>query len=220
MIKALIFDLDGTLANTELLHYRAWRQTLLKNGVEEFSFDDFRFFIGTSNEKVAGDYIKRDNIQKEISTLVLEKQVLYLDLIPEIELFPDVAATITQFYPDYRLALASSSHKKEIDAIVTSHNLADFFELIVGGDMVKHKKPAPEIYLKVQQTLGVNSDECIAFEDSEHGLNSAKNAGLYGVAIPNEFTQHHDFSRADLILKNLRDMDNEKILAIGSVDSI
>ena len=216
MIKALIFDLDGTLANTELLHYRAWRQTLLENGVDDFTFDDFRIFIGTSNEKVAGDYIESDNIQKDIHALVLEKQALYLTLIPEIELFPGVAETIARLHSTYRLAIASSSHKKEIDAIVKSHNLTEYFELIVGGDMVKHKKPDPEIYLKVQQALAIETYECIAFEDSEHGLNSAKNAAMYGVAIPNEFTQHHDFSRADLVLNTLSEMDDEKIIVLCS----
>ncbi len=76
------------------------------------------------------------------------------------------------------------------------------------------QKPDPEIYLKVQQTLGVAPHESIAFEDSEHGLNSAKNAAMYGIAIPNEFTLDHDFSRADLILNSLTDMDDDKIASL------
>lgn len=211
MIKALIFDLDGTLANTELLHYRAWKETLLKNGVTQFSLDNFMPFVGTSNEKVAGDYIRSARIEKSISQIVHEKQDIYMDLIPEIKLFAGARDIISRYHNIFRLALASSSHKKEIVAILKSHDLEDYYDLIIGGDMVEQKKPDPEIYLKVQQILEVLPQECIAFEDSEHGLNSAKNAGMYCVAIPNKFTTDHDFSRADLILNNLDKMDNNKI---------
>ena len=89
--------------------------------------------------------------------------------------------------------------------------------LIVGvlhGDMVRRKKPDPEIYLKAQHSLGISPQECIAFEDSAHVLNSAKNAGIYGVAIPNEFTLNNNFERADLILNSLNEMDDEKIAAL------
>ncbi len=214
MIKALIFDLDGTLANTELLHYRAWKKTLFNNGVTRFSLDTFMTFVGTSNEKVAGDFIKSERIEKSVPQVVLEKQIVYLGLIPEIKLFPGAREIITLYHGTFRLALASSSHKKEIMTLLKSHNLDSYFDLIIGGDMVERKKPDPEIYLKVQQALGVASHESIAFEDSEHGLNSAKNAAMYGVAIPNEFTLDHNFSRADLILNSLADMDDDKIASL------
>ena len=214
MIKALIFDLDGTLANTELLHYQAWKETLANNGVTNFSLDTFMTFVGTSNEKVAGDYIKSDGIEKSIPQIVLEKQIVYIDLIPEIKLFAGAREIITRYHGTFLLALASSSHKKEIVALLKSHNLDIYFDLIIGGDMVERKKPDPEIYLKAQHILEVSPHECIAFEDSEHGLNSAKNAEMYGVAIPNEFTLDHDFSRADLILNSLTEMNGEKITAL------
>ncbi len=95
--------------------------------------------------------------------------------------------------------------------LLKNQQLDSYFDLVIGGDMVRRKKPDPEIYLQALQTLGFAPQECIAFEDSEHGLNSAKNAGMYGVAIPNEFTMNHNFSRADLILTGLAEMDDEKI---------
>lgn len=214
MIKALIFDLDGTLANTELLHFRAWKRTLGNNGVKDLDLEIFLNYVGTSNEKVAGDYIESDNISKSIAEIVREKQDIYLDLIPEIQLFPGALEIIAHYHTTLKLAIASSSHKKEILTLLRSHELESSFDVVVGGDMVRHRKPDPEIYVKTQQALGVSAWECIAFEDSEHGLNSAKNAGMYGVAIPNEFTGNHDFSRADLILNSLYDMDDEKITAL------
>ncbi len=64
MIKALIFDLDGTLANTETLHYKAWEKALKNNGVEQLPLETFMTYVGTSNEKIAGDYIESDNVNK------------------------------------------------------------------------------------------------------------------------------------------------------------
>jgi len=214
MIKALIFDLDGTLANTELLHYRAWEKTLLNNGVSQLPLETFMKYVGTSNEKVAGDYIESDNIRKNLTELVREKQHIYMNLIPEIQLLRGAREIITRYHPTLQLAIASSSHKKEIMILLKSQELDSYFDLVIGGDMVRCKKPDPEIYFKAQQTLGVSPNECIAFEDSEHGLNSAKNSGMYGVAIPNEFTLNHNFSRADLILTSLTEMDDEKIATL------
>lgn len=211
MIKALIFDLDGTLANTETLHYRAWEKTLINNGVKQLTFETFMTYVGTSNEKIAGDYIETDRISKNLDELVREKQLIYKDLIPEIQLFRGAREIIGRYHATYRLGIASSSHKEEIMLLLKSQQLNSYFDLVIGGDMVRRKKPDPEIYLQAQQTLGFAPQECIAFEDSEHGLNSAKNAGMYGVVIPNEFTMNHNFSRADLILTGLAEMDDEKI---------
>ena len=214
MIKALIFDLDGTLANTELLHYQAWEKTLINNGVNQLPLETFMNYVGTSNEKVAGDFIESDDISKTLIELVREKQEIYMGLIPQIKLLSGAREIITRYHPTLQLAIASSSHKKEIMILLKSKELETYFDLVVGGDMVKHKKPDPEIYLQAQQTLGVKPQECIAFEDSGHGLNSAKNAGMYGVAVPNEFTLNHNFSRADLILSSLTEMDDGKIATL------
>jgi HAD superfamily hydrolase (TIGR01509 family) len=214
MIKALIFDLDGTLANTEPMHYRSWKQTLVNYGVTQFTFETFMRFVGTSNEAVARNYIKSHKITKSVIDLVLEKQAIYLKLIPEIQLLPGVEEILVRYHGNLHLAVASSSHKREILDILKAHKLTHYFDLVIGGDMVTKRKPDPEIYLKVIHSLKVAPHECIAFEDSTHGLNSAKNAAIYSVAIPNEFTQDHDFSQADLILTSLEELSDEKIAAI------
>ena len=216
MIKALIFDLDGTLANTEMLHYRAWKETLLKNGVAQFTLETFLNYVGTSNEKVATDFIFSDKIAKSVAGLIREKQALYLEFIPEIRLCDGVREILTRYHKNKVLAVASSSYRLEIMAILQANELAEYFSEVIGGDMVEKKKPDPEIYLKVQSLLDVAPDECIAFEDSASGLIAAKNAGMYGVAIPNEFTRRHDFSRADRILDTLAEVNEELLQQIES----
>jgi len=207
MIEALVFDLDGTLVNTELLHYRSWRQALLENGVERITLETFLSFAGTSNERVAGDYISSHPIDKSIPQLVLEKQDLYMDLIPEIELCSGVYQVIDRFRGKKTLAVASSSHEKEVHAILEAHDLLDSFSHIVCGDMVARQKPDPEIYLKTCTLMEIAPEHALAFEDSAHGLRAAKNAGMFGVAIPNEFTKNHDFSHGDLVVNSLEEVD-------------
>lgn len=216
MIRALIFDLDGTLVNTELLHYQAWREILLQNGVAEFTTERFLDYVGTSNEKVATDYIASDGIEKSVDELVLEKQATYMKRIPKIELCDGVLEILQRYQGKMHLAVASSSHKREIIAILESHGIANYFSVVIGGDMVVKKKPDPEIYLKVQGILGVSVEECLAFEDSGHGLNAAKNAGMFGVAIPNKYTSEHDFSRADRVVGSLDEVNDTFLEQLGS----
>ncbi|MCP4343690.1 MAG: HAD family phosphatase [Desulfobulbaceae bacterium] len=216
MIKALIFDLDGTLANTEMLHYRAWKETLLQNGVAGFSLETFLNYVGTSNEKVATDFINSDKIDKSVAGLIEEKQALYMGFIPEISLCDGAREILTRYHRKKLLAVASSSHQREIMAILETNGLAEYFSKVIGGDMVELKKPDPEIYLKVQSLLHVVPEECIAFEDSTSGLIAAKNAGMYGVAIPNEFTRYHDFGKADRILDSLAEINDELLQQIES----
>lgn len=214
MIKALIFDLDGTLANTEMLHYRAWEETLMKNGVVQFTFETFLNYVGTSNEKVATDFINSDQIEKSVAELIREKQALYLEFIPEIRLCEGVREVLARYHSKKVLAVASSSHKREIIAILRANELIGYFSEVIGGDMVEKKKPDPEIYQKVQSLLHVAPEECIAFEDSASGLIAAKNAGMYGVAIPNEFTRNHNFDRADHIIDTLAEVNDELLQQI------
>ncbi len=217
MIKAFIFDLDGTLADTELLHYRTWKAVLEENGVEELSFQRFMDYVGTSNEKVAHDHIVSNDIPKTVDELVAEKQLLYMELIAEIQLYDGVNAILEIFEEEVRMAVASSSHRKEVCAILETHNISRFFEYIIGGDMVQKRKPDPEIYLKATEVLGVQPRECIAFEDTNFGITAAKDAGIYSIAIPNAFTQKHDFSRADRILSSLGDMNSGLLFEIGQL---
>lgn len=211
MIQALIFDLDGTLANTEDLHFRSWRDTILNNGADEFTFEQFLHYIGTSNEKVAGDFIQTYNSPKTVEELIKEKQQRYMQLIPEVQLFAGAAELINQFYGKYKLAVASSSHQPEIHAILKHHDIFNKMSAIFGGDMVTHKKPDPEIYLKTAEALNIAPTDCIAFEDSNPGVTAAKDADMYAIALPNTYTLNHDFRAADLVLSSFKEFNQQTI---------
>lgn len=207
MIEALIFDMDGTLVDSEHLHYESWRATLARHRVERFPFDDFVAYVGTSNEKLAEDYISSEQLTLSVNDLVREKQLIYLEMIPEIELLPGVRQTIELFHGSLRLAVASSSHRLELDRILDTLGLAACFEKVVGGDMVTRKKPDPEIYLKTCEDLGLHPSLCAAFEDSGAGVSAAKKAGMLVVAIPHGLSRHHDFSGADIVVSRMDEVD-------------
>lgn len=214
MIRSLIFDLDGTIGDTEELHFQAWQRTLLDHGVPQFSFNDFIAYVGTSNEKVAGDYCSNYTLQVTEKELIKYKQDLYLELIPQVQLCAGAKELIELCAGHFSLAVASSSHQKEVHKILASQGLLPHFQAVLCGDMVTKRKPDPEIYLKAAQALQVAPENCMAFEDTEHGLNAAKAAGMYGVAIPTPFSKNHDFSSADICLKSLAEMNLQFIRGI------
>jgi HAD superfamily hydrolase (TIGR01509 family) len=216
MLKAFVFDLDGTLVNSELVHYQAWRRTLLAHGIGEFPWEDFYPYVGTSNERVAGDYIALAGLAMGVPELVLEKQRVYLQLLPEITLCSGVGDILAAYRGRMVLAVATSSHLREAMAILTAHRLADAFALVLGGDTVAHKKPHPEIYLEASARLGLAPRECVAFEDSGPGLQAAKEAGMYAVVVDNEFTRQHDFRRADAILGSLGEVDDALLARLAA----
>jgi len=215
MIQALIFDMDGTLVDSEGLHYEAWKNVLADHNVKNFPFEDFVSYVGTSNEKLAEDYIKSGDLAISIEALVAEKQLIYLEMIQDITLLPGVAATIERYYGTFRLAVASSSHSIELEKILATINLRDCFELVIGGDLVSRKKPDPEIYIKTKNLLGLQAHQCVAFEDSEAGLNAAKNAGMYGIAVPHGLSRHHNFERADLVVDRIDFADDTLLRSLS-----
>lgn len=215
-ILGLIFDLDGTLANTEMLHYGAWRRTLLDNGIDEFPLETFLQYVGTSNEKVAGDYIRIGGIGKNAKELIAQKQSAYLETIPAIELCPGVFEILQRYETTLQLAVATSSHRREAEEILRQKHIDHYFCQLIGGDMVSRRKPEPEIYLKSCQQLNLAPENCVAFEDSSHGVESARRAGLYVVAVPNQFTREHDFSSAHRVVNSLAEVNDELLGSIVS----
>ncbi len=203
MIKGLIFDMDGTIADTEHIHFLAWEQTLRERGVNSFTFEAFVSYVGVSNEALAHDYIVSHKLKESIEVLCNRKQRIYLDLIPQVQLLPGVEQIVRKYSERCQLGVASSSDCIELELILQNAGLRNYFEVIVGGDMVQNKKPDPEIYLQAARRLGLQPQECCAFEDSEAGVQAASRAGLFVVAVPHSLTLQHDFGHADLIFDSM-----------------
>ncbi len=214
-IKALIFDMDGTLVDSERLHWQAWNETLRRYGFRVPDFEDFNKYVGVSDEQMATEFSISGELGASPTELVTRKCATYLGLVPEIRLLAGVEMILDRCRDIYRMAVASSSPSEELAAILDHHGLADRFEYVVGGDMVSKKKPDPEIYLLVTDRLGLFPGECIAFEDSQSGITAAKRAGLTAVAIPHAMSMNHDFSQADAVLTSLAEVDARLLLRLA-----
>jgi HAD superfamily hydrolase (TIGR01509 family) len=212
--------MDGTLVDSEKLHYKAWEHTLLEHNVESFPFATFLQYIGSSNEKLADDYIASHRLGVSRDFLVLEKQKIYLEMIPEIVILPGVRDIIKRFHGRMLLAIASSSHTLELNRILETLTLASYFEHVIGGEMVSRKKPDPEIYLHTCNLLGVQPAECAVFEDSEPGVAAAKAAGMIAIAIPNSMLHNADFSVADTIISRIDYADEQLLQQLDRTTSL
>ena len=209
-IKAVIFDMDGVIVDSEPLHFEAHKKALEKFGIE-LSLEDYMDFgvaQGDDNlyEKAAQKFdIKID--KEEISKL---KKRIYREIFDQkAELRVGVLELIKILCKKYDLAIASSGTKDVVNHVVERFSLGDYFKVIVTGDDVERVKPYPDIYIKASQLLYASENECIALEDSETGVSAAKSAGIRCIAVPCDFTRSQNLSKADLILDDLEEVTNK-----------
>jgi beta-phosphoglucomutase-like phosphatase (HAD superfamily) len=224
MINALIFDVDGTLADTEQAHLASFNGAFEAHGLDwHWSGLDYVRYL-----KVAGG---KERLSAYIDTLPLgisERRALSLR-IPEIhrtktELYARLVACgkvalrggVARLIHEaecagVRLAIASTTTRENIDALLRAQlgaRALERFAVIGAGDEVARKKPASDIYRLVLERLGKSARECVAFEDSAHGLIAAQGAGLFTVVTPTRWTRDADLSAGDLLLSSLASCDS------------
>lgn len=223
-IEALIFDLDGTLADTEEAHRMAFNLAFEHYGLGwHWSQAEYRRMLQTTGgkERIAayidrhvGAAAERERLYQVLPELHAEKTRLYTTIVNEggLPLRPGIARLLDEAIDGgCRLALASSTTAVNVDTLLQAGfgtRGLDMFSVIVCGDQVRAKKPAPEIYKEVLWHLDLEPARVVAFEDSYNGLLSAKGAGIWTVVTPNAWTDGADFSSADLLLPHLGDPDH------------
>jgi len=216
--EALILDMDGVIVDSEPIHGEAFRIFLDKLKVpytEEFISDLVGHSINHNINTINETYLADRPLKIEEGIKIRDS--LYLDLITNRSLKPldgieDLISICKK--KDIKLGLASSSVREQIDAILKnlSHNsdkrinFQTVFDITVGGNEVKNKKPAPDIYKKVMQSLGIDKNNCIAIEDSGPGILSAKANGIFSIALRNQYLKEKDALTADLIINSINDL--------------
>lgn len=220
-IKALIFDVDGTIADTEETHRQSFNAAFLEHGLAwDWGRREYAELLRTSGgkERIAV-YIKslrlepRENARLERMAQLIHgsKTRIYGELIADgrAPLRPGVARLIGEARAaGVRLAIASTTTSANVSALIGAQFGAEawnWFEALACGDVVSSKKPAPDIYIRALGMLRLPAEACVAFEDSVNGLRSAKAAGLYTVVTPTAWSEGQDFSGADLLLHSLGD---------------
>ncbi len=201
VIKAIFWDNDGVLVDTEHLYFEATRRVLAEVGVtltealfhELFLVQNRGAWHLAAAAGVAPDALVR---------LRADRDALYGELLQRDGLvIPGVEAALSQLAGRFRMAIVTSSHGDHFAAIHRSTNLLRFFEFVLTREHYVRSKPAPEPYLAALARTGLHPSECLVVEDSERGLRAAKAAGLSCWVIPTALTRAGDFRAADRVLR-------------------
>lgn len=216
MIRALIFDFDGLIVDTEKPDYDEWCSIYEAHGVS-LPLERYLTIIGTSLEEagfVPFEFLC-ELTGRELDRTALEGQARAgrLARIDAEPILPGVEAHIQAARErGFGLALASSSGRAWIERHLGRVGLLDAFDAILTGDDVERVKPAPDLFEAALEALGVQPHEAVVYEDSAHGVEAARAAGTYVVAVPNFLTRHVDLSQAHLQVASLADVTLDDVL--------
>lgn len=217
--KALIFDIDGTVAETEEVHRQAFNDAFVQTGLGwhwgRTIYKELLQVAGGKERIRAFDWKRRGPLSlsdEEIAELHRIKTDRYVELIRQgaCSLLPGVAELLAAAHDrGQRLAIATTTSRANIDALLAvaiGQDWPDMFEVVVAGDEVARKKPAPDVYLEELRKLDLPAAECLAFEDSGNGLRSALQAGISVIVTRSIYFHDDDFSGAIQLLNNLSDL--------------
>ncbi len=233
-LTTLIFDVDGTLADTEEIHRIAFNQAFTNAGLDwRWSVERYGELLAVTGgrerirhfmELEGMAALSRPDLDAWIAGLHRAKTALYTGMLAggRIPLRPGVERLLTEARAaGLRLAIATTTSPPNVIALL-QHSLAEdgehWFEVIAAGDVVAKKKPAPDIYLHALHALGADPAECLAFEDSENGVRSARGAGIVTLVTENAYTRRHDFSGAALVLDHLGEPDEPCTAQSGTLN--
>jgi HAD superfamily hydrolase (TIGR01509 family) len=214
-IAALIFDLDGLLADTEQLHCKAYQRALSETGVDLCETDYAEHWVRAG--KGIADWVTLHHLTCDPNALRLRKAQHYLELLgSSLRPMEGALQILGAFHGRMKIALASSSYRDAVDGVLSGLGIAHFFQVIVSGLDVDQVKPAPDIFLKAAHDLGVEPSECLVLEDAEKGVIAAHRAGIRCIAIPNVYTRQHDFSKATKICSSLKEVTPDLLQLLGA----
>jgi len=234
-LEALLFDVDGTLADTEKDGHRvAFNMAFAEAGLD-WHWDEARhgrlLAVTGGKERIRyyldqfnTDFKKPENFDQFVKDLHASKTAHYTRLLGEgrIPLRPGVERLINEAREaGLRLAIATTTTPENVTALLENTlgpESIEWFEVIAAGDIVPAKKPAPDIYLWAMEQMGLTPEQCMAFEDSENGIRSARDARLPTLVTINDYTREHDFSEAELVLDHLGEPDQPFTVLAGDAD--
>lgn len=218
-LQGLIFDVDGTLADSEELHRIAFNRAFSAAGLGwEWSVSMYKRLLPVTGGKerichyidaYAPAFERPKDLSAYISGLHAAKTRYYVHMLEngQLPLRSGVQRLLLEARAGHmRLAIATTTSPESVQALLRSNlgeSAIDWFEVIGAGSVVPAKKPAPDIYRYVLLKLGLKAHQCIAFEDSENGIHSASGAGLDTIITTNQYTQDHNFKGALLVVDSM-----------------
>lgn len=178
----LIFDMDGTLADTMPTHFIAWSRSMDAQGIR-FPEDRFYALGGVPAVNIIDMLAREQGLSVDAIKIAEEKEALFLELLAEVRPVTPVKA-IAEFHREHiPMAVATGSEKWVAEKILRELGIWDWFGAVVGADCVENPKPAPDSYLRAAELIGVDPRRCHAFEDTKLGIEAARRAGMTVVDI-------------------------------------
>lgn len=215
MPKAVIWDMDGVIADTAPYHFKAWQEVFRKRGVS-FTEEDFRRNFGLRNDTIIRDTLGEQISQSEIDAIAREKEKTFRQVIGQnIKPLPGAVKMLKSLREHgFKMALASSAPIENIRLVTRGLGIDDYFHSIVTGRDVAEGKPSPQGFLLAAQKLGVEPKDCIVIEDAIAGVAAAKRAGMKCIAVTNTHPRE-SLAEADLAVDTLEEItagDLEELL--------
>jgi putative hydrolase of the HAD superfamily len=211
-VRGLIFDFDGLIVDTEGPGFKAWTEVYASHGCA-LPFDKYSACIGTIGGFDLHRYLEEQS-GRSFDRLELEQacNARWLELMKEQRLLPGIAACVASAKTrGLKLAIASSSTEKWVIRHLRKFGLLDTFDAVCTRDYVRAVKPDPALYLLALEKLCIEADEAIAFEDSPPGIEAAKRAGIYCIAVPNSLTRDLPLNHADRCLSSLEEFNLDDV---------
>jgi HAD superfamily hydrolase (TIGR01509 family) len=221
MLRAVIFDFDGVITDSEVVHMRTFNEVLSQFNFQIEQADYYQNCLGFSDYDLLKKLIEQKKIPAnldDIPELIRQKNASYEQIIrKEGQVFEGVHQFLDELKScGKRIAICSGALLSEINLILEQSGLKDYFEVIVSSEHVKRGKPYPEGFLLALEKLNktetekIKSSQCLVIEDSKWGLQAASKAGMHTAAITNSYGKE-DLKPADIIIHNISELDIAKL---------
>ena len=182
--KALIFDCDGTLADSMPVHWIAWNQTLKAEGLDHLMpHERFLSWGGVPAKRIFEILAEESGRTLDATALTIRKYEAYFDNADQIQPIEPILKLAVQYHGKLPIAVATGSTRKGVTRTLKAIEATHLFEVVVTAEDVERPKPAPDTYLLAAERLGVDPKDCLAFEDADPGIESAKAAGMEVVDV-------------------------------------
>lgn len=218
MLKAVIYDMDGLMVDSEPISFRATELVLEKYGhsINEIPKEMVSDALGRRVVDILGIFKDILNIKASVDELKEERNKVFMQEIKkDLKAMPGLEKSLKMFRKhNMKIALASSAFMDYIDFVLDRFNIRSYFDAIVSGDDVKKGKPDPETYAIACRLLNIEPRCCVVLEDAPNGIKAAKTAGCRCIAIKNQNMLPHDLSKADIALDSLEEINDEILGAL------
>ncbi|GAA3612499.1 HAD family phosphatase [Flavivirga amylovorans] len=219
MLKAVIFDMDGVIIDSEPMHNKAYHDMFNEIGID-VSDELYESFTGQSTINICKRLCDHFNLTETPETLVTLKRKYYkrfFESNSDLALIDGVLDLIKDYHSNgLTLVLASSAAMTSINQIFERFDLDSYFVAKLSGGDLKASKPHPEIFIKAAEASGFNEDECIVIEDSTNGMKAAKAANIFCVGFDSFHSKNQDYSIADMVIKDFKEISFNKINTLVS----